>query len=249
MSLQHWPEWVPNVSQSKHVEWMKRETEIYANAQYVFTWSEFARNSVISDYGISPDSVIATGAGANFTNASIKDKRYDTQIALFVGYEFERKGGKVLLDSWRDVHAALPDAKLYMVGPPDRSKIETPGVVWLGNVTDRAKLKGLYEQATVFVMPSIFEPWGHVFTEAMGMGLACVGNRSCAMPEIIDHDETGYLVPPGDTEALAECLIRVLSSTETAARFGRNAYNKMKSAGGWKDVIDVMSDYLVKATL
>ncbi len=247
LSARYWPQWLPPSYEIDQKEWMDIETEVYEKAKFVFTWSEFARQSVIQDYGIAPDRVIATGAGANFKSVSISEKSYESQIAIFVGFEFERKGGLVLMESWKQVRKKLPNAQLYMVGLTNPTNEEIPGVRWFGKVTDRQELQQLYHQSTVFVMPSIFEPWGHVFTEAMGMGLACIGNNSCAMPEIITHEETGYLVTPGDVEELSEALITLLSNPDIAARLGHQAYHKMADAGSWSDVIANMSGYIHKA--
>ncbi len=60
----------------------------------------------------------------------------------------------------------------------------------------------------MFVLPSKFDAWGHVFVEAMGNGLPCIGTNCCAMPEIIEEGVTGRLVPRADPECAGRCADR-----------------------------------------
>ena len=195
-----YPAWA-DVSPQAAEWWMRFEADVCRSAAAVFTPSEFARRSVIDDYGCPPESVAAVGAGANQMLDSLADKDYSAPRALFVGMDFPRKGGAVLLDAWRLVRERVPDAELVIAGPKAAPAGELPsGVRWMGWM-DRAGLAALYQSASVFVLPSLFEPWGFVFFEAMGHGLSCVGTSCCAMPEIIDDGVDGRLVPRGRDRA------------------------------------------------
>lgn len=208
------------------------EQAICRSATAVFTTSEYARRSVIEDYGCPPSQVAAIGAGANQLLESLTGKQYGKQLALFVGMQFDRKGGPTLLDAWRAVRARLPDAELVIAGPSAPPPNLGPGVTWVGRV-DRARLEELYAEASVFVLPSIFEPWGFVFAEAMGHGLPCIGTACCAMPEMIDDGVTGRLVPPGEAGPLAEALIELLADPEKTEDMGRAAYARVLEQFTW----------------
>src|SRR5207253_4242734 len=132
---------------------------------------------------------------------------------LFGGREFLREGGAELPAAFQKVRTAVKTAELTIVGtelddPP-------PGVRCVGFLSknDSAGLDRLldeYERASIFVMPSLYEPFGIVFAEAMAHRLPCVGTNICAMPEIIAHGRTGFLVPPQDPIALASRLLQLL---------------------------------------
>jgi glycosyltransferase involved in cell wall biosynthesis len=83
---------------------------------------------------------------------SLEGKRYDSQVALFVGIDFERKGGPVLLRAWRAVRAPLPDAELWVVGPkhgpPEPGRL-TDALVSLLSDPERAALMGRRGHAEV----------------------------------------------------------------------------------------------------
>jgi glycosyltransferase involved in cell wall biosynthesis len=67
------------------------------------------------------------------------------------------------------------------------------------------------------------EPFGRVILEAMLLGKPVVAADAGGVPELIQHGETGYLVPPGDPDRLAQCLREILADPETAAAVGERA--------------------------
>ncbi len=217
--------------------WREHEARICRSAGHVLAWSDFLRDALIADYGCEPARVSSVGAGANLILPSIETRRWDSSSAIFVGRDFSRKGGHVLLDAWAQVRERLPQARLTVVGPPSPpAGADLRGIDWRGAVESRAELVGLYEAASAFVLPSLFEPWGHVFLEAMGCGLPCIGAAHCAMPEIVADGETGLLVAPGEPEPLADALTRLLADPALAEDYGRRAYASVTSRHRWSDV-------------
>jgi glycosyltransferase involved in cell wall biosynthesis len=236
LTRRYHPAWAP-ISDRAAARWMEYEASILGEAAVVFTYSEFARRSAIEDCGCSPDSVEVVGAGANQMLDSVAEKDYAAPRALFVGFEFERKGGPVLLEAWPLVRSRIPEAELMIAGPKRPVGTLPEGVEWVGP-SDRETLSTLYRSATLFVMPSLFEPWGHTFVEAMGHGLACVGTTHCAMPEIIDDGATGRLVAPGEPVPLADVLIELLSDPVKRAAMGTAAYETVSRERRWSHVAD-----------
>lgn len=238
LTQRFYPSWAP-LSAAASRRWCELEARVCRAAAHVFPWSDFVRDAMIADYGLDPSRVTSVGAGANLLLPDLQSRRWDSAQALFVGRDFARKGGHELLAAWPRVRARLPHASLTVVGPPKPPPgADLTGVDWLGPVEDRAKLRSLYEQASVFVMPSLFEPWGHVFQEAMGCGLPCIGAAHCAMPEVIAEGQTGLLVAPGAVEPLAEALERLLGEPSLAEQYGRRAHASMLSGNRWSDVAE-----------
>lgn len=235
--------WAP-LSHRAAAWWMEYEASVCKSAAAVFTFSEFARRSVIDDYGDSPEHVVSIGAGANQLLDGLGDKDYTAARALFVGVDFERKGGSVLLEAWPKVLERLPDAELLIAGPPQQATRELPaGVQWIGWV-DRTALDELYRSASAFVLPSIFDPCPNVFREAMGYGLPCVGTACCAIPEIIDDGVTGRVVATRDCERLAAALIELLSDPAKSEEMGRAAHAAVLREGRWSNVADRLAEHL-----
>jgi glycosyltransferase involved in cell wall biosynthesis len=243
LTQRYYPAWAA-LSPRRAEWWMQYEAQVCRSAEAVFTFSEFARRSVIDDYGDSPEHVISIGAGANQWLEELGRKDYSTRRALFVGVDFERKGGAVLLDAWRAVRERLPDAELLVAGPRgEPPQALPPGVDWVGWV-DRSGLAELYRSASAFVLPSTFDPCPNVFREAMGYGLPCVGTDCCAIPEIIEDGKTGRVVPIGDAGTLAGALIELLSDPARAEAMGRAGHTEVLAQGRWSNVVDRLAERL-----
>jgi glycosyltransferase involved in cell wall biosynthesis len=245
LTQRHYPAWAPLPKQAADW-WLQYEAGIFRGATAIFTYSEFARRSVIEDYDCPESAVVAAGAGANQMLPALEDKDYSVPRALFVGYDFERKGGSVLLDAWPAVRRRIPDAELLIAGPKRSPARSLPaGVTWTGQ-GDRAALSALYRSASLFVMPSLFEPWGHVFVEAMGHGLACIGTRGCAMPEIIEDGVTGRLVTAGSPQPLADALVELLTDPDRLATMGSAAHATVQRERTWAHVTDRVLSHLAQ---
>jgi len=241
-----YPAWAP-LPRDAATRWTRFEAEVCRQAEAVFTCSEFARGSMVEDYECSPARVVSVGAGTNQWLETLDGKDYGSRRAVFVGMDFARKGGEVLLSAWPKVRDRVPGAELVVAGPkraPRGSRLA--GIRWAGRI-DRAELAELYRSASVFVLPSLFEPWGFVFFEAMGHGLPCIGTTCCAMPEIIDDGVTGRLVPCGQPEPLAATLSELLANPAKAAEMGGAAHAKVLNGNSWGDVAERIASYLEDA--
>jgi glycosyltransferase involved in cell wall biosynthesis len=225
----------PLSPQSVHIR-MTYEARIFRHAPAIFTTSEHARASIVDDYGCSPDRVVAVGEGANQKVSELGLKDYSVPKVIFVGMNFRRKGGDVLFQAWPGIREQVPAAELIIVGPSRRRwRRLPPGVHWAGRV-DRSRLSALYQSASIFVLPSLFDPSPLVLLEAMGHGLPCVSTTTCAIPELVQDGVTGVLVPPGDAAALTSALVALLTESDRTAAMGRAAHMHVVQGMSWSDV-------------
>ena len=194
--------------------WRRLETQTYEGASAIFSRSHYVARSLRDDYGISPEKIHVVGAGVNIPlpdPATLPTR--DQPRALFIGSDFRRKGGDVLLAAWPEVLRRVPDAVLTIIGPangPLPRNVESNGGTW-----EPATILQELQRSSVFVMPSRCETWGDVFLEAMAYALPCIGSSNDAMPEIIDDGQTGYIVPLDDPVALADRLSCLLGEPGT----------------------------------
>lgn len=219
--------------------WYARERGLYQGAGAIFTASEWVRRSLIADYGVPPDRAVAVGEGCNLPAPGLERESGGNTVSsntvLYVGYEFERKGGAVLLDAFRRVRAAVPGAELLIAGPRRIAGELPPGARLLGPVP-RDELARLYSRASVFVLPSLFEPFGLVLLEAMEHAVPCVASDLCAIPEIVVDGETGLLVPAAHPPALAERIVRLLRDPGLARRMGESGRRRVRERFTWPAV-------------
>jgi glycosyltransferase involved in cell wall biosynthesis len=247
LTARYFPAWAP-LGRRDRATRIQLEQATCRAARYVLAKSDFLRDSLIEDYGCEPERVVNVGSGSNIMVHSLDGKRYDGKVALFVGIDFERKGGPVLLRAWSAVRERVPDAELWVVGPKRRpAAAEQPGVRWHGFVADRQELADLYRRATLFVLPSLFEPLGSVLLEARGHGLACIGTDRGSFRESIDDGVDGLLVPAGEPAPLAEALVSLLSDPGRAAQMGRRGHAELLAENTWERVADRMAPYLERA--
>lgn len=143
---------------------------------------------------------------------------------LFMGGDFVRKGGDLLLDVWRD--AALGDlADLELVTDwPLGGVALPPGVrVRPGITAYSPEWQALWHDADVFVMPTRHEAFGMVFQEAAAAGLPSIATRINAIPEIVRHGTTGLLVARDDRTALVDAIRTLVASADLRRTLGERA--------------------------
>ncbi len=225
--------------------WVSLERDVYERAHHIFTMSEWARTSVIDDYGISPERVTATGAGANLIPAQDEVSAPTAPIALFVGREFGRKGGPTLLSAWPEVAREVPEAQLWIVGTRDEPRREGR-VTWHGGVSADA-LRELYRQASVLVLPTMYDMSPHVLREALGYALPCVTTTVGGIPEIVQDGVDSVLVAPGDGAGLAAALVKLLRDPALARDMGAAGRDRVLRDLTWERVAERMTPHLLAA--
>ena len=241
-SADHWPEWNP-LTGTELAAWYTRERAEYQRAAHLFAFCEPTRRSLIDQYGVPEQRVTVVGAGACLDRLPDLSRRPDAPTILFVGNDFVRKGGLVLLEAFRLVRQEIPAATLHLVGS-DPGRINQDGVFVHGRIHDRTRLEALYRSASVFTVPSFFDPFPLVLLEAMAYGLPTVASFSCGIPEIIDDGRTGILVDAGNPEQLAGALISYLTDRDAADRAGRAGRAKVEAMYTWDAVVERMTPAL-----
>jgi glycosyltransferase involved in cell wall biosynthesis len=134
-------------------------------------------------------------------------------------------------------------ADLVVIGKPRAdsrvnetiARLGLDGVVrFVSGVTDE-RLVELYAEATVAVVPSLYEGFSLPAVEAMACGVPLVATTGGALPEVVGRsEETGLLVPPGDQNALAVALGRVLDDPALAARLSSAGRRRVLDRFTWR---------------
>jgi glycosyltransferase involved in cell wall biosynthesis len=160
----------------------------------------------------------------------------ESPVVGIVGRLAEQKGHTFLLDAFAYVVAQFPSAIMLVVGDgPLRQQLEEQGrrlgidrsIRWLGSQPQEEVFR-CYTVMNIFAMPSLFEGFGLTAAEAMASGLPVVATSVDGLTEVVSHNETGLLVPPGDTKALANGIISLLGNTAMREMFGRNAHLRVR---------------------
>jgi phosphatidylinositol alpha-mannosyltransferase len=124
---------------------------------------------------------------------------------VFLGRDEPRKGLDVLLEAWKTVASAHPEAQLVVIG----ARRDDRGPVWLGRVDDQQKAAEL-SSAAVYVAPQTGgESFGIVLIEAMAAGAAVVASDLEPFRDVAG--EAARFFPPGDHQALADHIVDLLA--------------------------------------
>ena len=159
------------------------------------------------------------------------------QVVLFVGRLVGVKGVQPLMEAFERIRRERPDAALVLVGEgPMRQSIETwagrgthPQVILTG-FRQAEDLPLLYALGDVFVLPSIYEPWGTVVNEAMAAGLPIVTTRVVgAAGDLVEDGDNGFIVPDGDARALADAILTLLGSEALRKKMGDRSRERIAS--------------------
>jgi len=228
------------------------EKKLYDRMDFIFPMSKWLAHSFINDFKIDSAKVIPVGAGVNLPR--IKDpvcKNPENPKILYVGKDFKRKGGYVLLEAFREVRKKVKNTELIIVGPaqiknlPEGARCE--GFIAKQTEEGLERLLTLYSEASIFVLPSLYEPFGIAFAEAMAHKLPCIGTNNCAMPEIIDDGINGFIIDPNDSSSLADRMYTLLGDHELRASMGEAAYKKYDLNYRWDIVTRKILDVLGKS--
>jgi glycosyltransferase involved in cell wall biosynthesis len=173
-----------------------------------------------------------------------------SKLLLFCGDLIERKGVSELIESWRQFIPAHPEWQLVMVGRAVDSslvaRLKEAGngrVLFIGPVTQR-KVISYMQAADAYIQPSRLEGLANATMEAMATGLPVITTDTCGQRELIRNGENGWLVPPGDVEAIGQALDAMSKNFDMAQRFGQEArrtietrFNPQKEAAGLADIL------------
>jgi glycosyltransferase involved in cell wall biosynthesis len=186
---------------------------------------------------------IDTNAYAPGSNSSEKQ----SLSVLYVGRLEGLKGAVVFAQAIPIIARAFPQANFIFLGVDRTAKsgqsqrVELEYLFKLENLQDRVKFHGhassevflsFYHQATIFVLPSLFENSPYTLLEAMACGKACVVSRAGGMPEMLMDGESGLFFEPGDPKDLAEKVIGLLQNPERRRSMGLAAREHVKQEYG-----------------
>lgn len=220
--------------------------------------SQWAVDAACQTYGLDPDRLEAVPMGANLdTDPGFYQPTINGPLKLlFVGYDWERKGGPVLLDVWRELRRRTGDAELHIVGARPSEARALAGVVIHGKIdksdrTEYEKLIHLYRRSNFLAMPSREEAFGIVYCEAAAFGRPVIAARTGGVGGVVDDDRTGLLLPLDASPA--DYADRILALWERRDRYlemclaARRKYETKLNWAAWGDAVGTALDNVMAA--
>lgn len=188
---------------------------------------------------ISPEKIVVIPLGLN-----CQDFRFstppDNHEILTLGVHIKRKGFEYLIKAMSKVVKEFPDSRLNILSDgPRRRHLEVlaktlrldRNVVFHGWVPKDTILSH-FQNARILCHPSLSEGFCHVILEGMAAGRPVVSTDTFGS-EMVEHGKTGFLVKPGDSEALAEGILALFNDFELSREMGKMARKKVEREYDW----------------
>ncbi|HEY7123960.1 MAG TPA: glycosyltransferase family 4 protein [Ktedonobacterales bacterium] len=192
-------------------------------AAHLVSWCQWAKDSLIADYGVPAEKITVIPPGVDL---ALWPKRAPALHAaggqplklLFVGGDFKRKGGEVLLDCFKRHFQECCELHLVTQAPipPEKNLF-----VYNGVKPNSETLTRLFAEADVFVFPTLADCAPVAVTEAMAATMPVITTRVGAIPEAIQDGKNGLIVEAGSVEDLRRAIETLLAQPQLRLEMGQ----------------------------
>jgi glycosyltransferase involved in cell wall biosynthesis len=206
---------------------IKREKELYQRATAVLPWSRKAAKSVWEDYEIPHEKVHILPPSLEIPPLRAQP-RNETPRALFVGSDFKRKGGEILLEAFHSFQGAIELDVLSQSPVASGAGVR----LWRNIDAHTPEWERLWREADVFLFPSQLETFGIVLVEALAFGVPVISSRAGAAEEILENGKAGSLLEAATAENLSLCIDDFLTDRKSAEARAAHGWQRAKAEYG-----------------
>jgi len=178
-------------------------SRVFAQARAFVGWSTWAKQSFVEDYGCPEQDVAVIPPGIDVEQFAMAERNNEVPRILFVGGDFVRKGGDLLLKVFRQ--RLRGKAELDLV-TRDAAPTEAGVRVHHDVAPNSPALLSLYRNADIFVLPTRADCFSLVCMEALACGLPVVSTKVGGIPDILEDGATGHLLDVDDANTLGDVL-------------------------------------------
>jgi glycosyltransferase involved in cell wall biosynthesis len=234
LAAENYPVWAPSQRRGRRERWLMHERQTYLRAATLFTMSECAKKSLVRDYAIPTERVHVVGASGMFKRPNAARKAFGTQQILFNGTDFDRKGGALVIEAFRNLRRTMPSARLVVLGQVKLPRV--PGIEHAGFVSSPERLERIFQDTDLVVAPGQCDPFPSFVIEAMNYGIPCIVSDRDGMPEIVDNGLNGVVLRRPDANQLSLEIQRLLNAPDLLQAFSRHAKDKVRRRLNWSTV-------------
>lgn len=221
--------------------------------------SKWAADSAVQDYGADQDRIDIIPFGANIDNppsteqAAKKCLLPSTCKLLFVGIDWERKGGSIAIQTLQSLRKLGVKAELTIVGSTPPNEMLDKGTTvhsYINKNTSsgRRLINELYSSATFFIFPSRAEAFGVVVCEANAYGLPVIAAAAGGIPSFVREGVNGFTLPlSAGGEEFAAVICATLQSPERYAKLVRDSRLEYENKLNWNSWAQSISKSFLKA--
>jgi glycosyltransferase involved in cell wall biosynthesis len=238
---------VSRLSQRQYKQAVEVQRRVLLGSVHAFPMSEWARRSLMEDFGLDPTRSTAVYAGPSVSIPDDVSAPKRPHQILFVGIDWQRKGGPLLVEGFRRLRDRLPTAELVIVGCTP--EVDCPGVRIEGYLspndpTAQRRLSCLYQESSCLALMSDFEPLGNVIVEAFARGLPVIAYDAGPQGEIVRDGENGVVLLDREPQTIAEGLYRILSDPAQCRLMGERAKQLVSAELNWDCIVTKVARHL-----
>lgn len=213
-------------------------------SQHLIVHGQALKKTLLTRHAIPPERITVVPIGELSLYRHWDDQIWPEQegTVLFFGRIWPYKGLDYLIAAEPAISAACPQARFVIAGQGEdfdryRAMMAHPERFEVRNeYIPREDVPRLFQQASVVVLPYTEASQSAVIPLAYAFGKPVVATAVGGIPDVLEDGVTGYLVPPRDTNSLAEAVIRLLQDKETRLRMGQDGLEKTKKELSWATI-------------
>lgn len=191
----------------------------------LIAWSQHAKKRVVRQFAYNGKKIHVVPPLIKIKSRA-HTNHHDSKINIgFIGADFERKGGYLLLDVFKILKKEFPNIYLHIVSDKTIGAVE--GVSYLGQIKRQELNDIFFPNCDIFVLPTQADVYSMASLEAMSHGIPVITTSIYAMSEIIDNGKNGFLVPPNNKKELLDKIHLLINDKELRSLLGRNAKQKI----------------------
>lgn len=213
----------------------------------VITPSNYMKNLIVRTYNLHNEKILVVPNGINEDILQIQrqNQKNGKIKLLFIGRLVPQKGIDVLIKSIKNINS-IYNIELNIIGEGKQKKeyfqlakmLKISNFInFIGFTTEYTKIKYLME-SDILIVPSRSESFGITVVEGMSAELPVIGSAVGGIPELINHNKTGILVPPNNVQALANAIIDLIDNPDKRDRLGKAAKKFAKNNFTWRKRAD-----------
>jgi glycosyltransferase involved in cell wall biosynthesis len=226
----------------------RASTKVFNNASKIVPWTTWVGESLVADYGVSPSNVNVVPVGVNLEIWKANPKQANGLVRfLFVGGDFYRKGGDLLLEAFRQL--PVNSSELILVTKesiPEEKNVQ----VYNGLQPNSPELIALFQESDVFVLPTRAEAYGIVAIEAGASGLPIIMTDIGGTSDIVQDTQNGYLIKVDDVQTLKDRMLTLIENPALRMQMGVYARERVENHFDAKKnatrIVDILLDVVAK---
>ncbi len=246
----------------KNLQWLIRrwysflgmQGKVVKQLRHIITVSECSRQDIAADFGIAANrlDLVYNGIDTEAFKPMPEIARKPFRIMATASADAPLKGLDYLLKAFASLEKKYPELELLVIGKPKpgghtERLINQLGIksklIFRSGITEQ-EIRALYAEATLAVVPSLYEGFGLPAGEAMACGVPLISTRGGSLPEVVG--DAGLLVPVADSKALAEAIETLLNDENLRSEFSLKGRKRIVEKFSWKNAAVQMTAYYQK---